>query len=364
MKTEAQSLMLRECLKAAVLVALVSGAGASVQGTMARSRTFGAQRSGGVGLATRSQFMQAKTQTQKFNDRLPKTHSRLTDEDVAMRAVLEYPEVLKAATAQQLKQTNTKKEKMMMPASKALAAASVAASALAVPAASWAKGGEFGALEGGVPALVHPVMMGGLYLTTLYAGFLGWQWRRVRTLGDEINELKNQKPTLKSGKSVAFPIGPLLDELKAELGSADDATKAVLQSDISALQAFAPVDSEIQGLVATRKELTAGNYRDRHFNLASLLLFLGAGFAIEGPVNTWMRTGKLFPGPHLFAGAGIVVLWAAAAGLVPAMQKGNKFAKDLHIALNAANVGLFSWQILSGIPILQKVLEFKFGIKI
>lgn len=46
------------------------------------------------------------------------------------------------------------------------------------------------------------------------------------------------------------------------------------------------------------------------------------------------------------------------------MQKGNKLAKDLHVALNTANVGLFTWQIASGIPILQKVLEVKFGIKL
>lgn len=55
--------------------------------------------------------------------------------------------------------------------------------------------------------------------------------------------------------------------------------------------------------------------------------------------------GKLFPGPHLFAGAAIVALWALAAALVPAMQKGNQNARNAHIALNALNVGLFIWQV-------------------
>jgi len=33
-----------------------------------------------------------------------------------------------------------------------------------------------------------------------------------------------------------------------------------------------------------------------------------------------MTAGKLFPGPHLYAGAAITVLWAVAAALVPQMQ--------------------------------------------
>ena len=55
--------------------------------------------------------------------------------------------------------------------------------------------------------------------------------------------------------------------------------------------------------------------------------------------------GKLFPGPHLYAGAGIVALWAVASSLVPAMQKGNDVARTLHITLNCINIGLFAWQV-------------------
>jgi hypothetical protein len=56
--------------------------------------------------------------------------------------------------------------------------------------------------------------------------------------------------------------------------------------------------------------------------------------------------------------AGITILWALAAALVPAMQKGNDVARNLHIALNAVNVLLFIWQIPTGIEIVLKVLEF------
>lgn len=107
-----------------------------------------------------------------------------------------------------------------------------------------------------------------------------------------------------------------------------------------------------------RKTLLAGKFKDKHEVMGSLLLASGVGIAIEGCVNTYMRTGKLFPGPHLFAGAGIVALWAFAAALVPEMQKGNNTARNLHIAANSANVALFLWQVPTGLEIVDKVFQF------
>lgn len=52
-----------------------------------------------------------------------------------------------------------------------------------------------------------------------------------------------------------------------------------------------------------------------------------------------------------------VVLWAAAAACVPAMQKGNDTARSIHIAANVSGMGLFAWQIITGWPILLKVTE-------
>lgn len=40
------------------------------------------------------------------------------------------------------------------------------------------------------------------------------------------------------------------------------------------------------------------------------------------------------------------------------MQKGNDTARSLHIGLNAVNVGLFLWQVPTGLEIVWKVLEF------
>ena len=104
------------------------------------------------------------------------------------------------------------------------------------------------------------------------------------------------------------------------------------------------MQTKIESLTSERKALLAEGVRDKHFNWGSLLLALGVAIAIEGPVNTYLRTGKLFPGPHLYAGAGIVVLWATAAACVPQMQKGNDTARSVHIALNAVNLALFAWQ--------------------
>ena len=110
--------------------------------------------------------------------------------------------------------------------------------------------------------------------------------------------------------------------------------------------------------VQKRKELTQGNFKDRHHSVSSLLLGFGTVLGIEGALNTYTRLGKLVPGPHLFAGASIVCLWAIAASLVPAMQKGNDTARTMHIGANVLNLGLFAWQLPTGWAIVQKVLQF------
>ena len=204
----------------------------------------------------------------------------------------------------------------------AVSALAIAACATAMPEAAHASGGEFGILEGRTSALVQPIGFGAMYGISLYAGWLGLQWRRVRTVGDEITELKKTLPV----------------DAEAAAGSA--------------------VAKQIDELAATRKELVAGKFKDKHANMGYLLLALGVTLAVEGGMNTYLRVGKLFPGPHLYAGASIVVLWAMAAGLVPQMEKGNQKARDLHIALNCINVALFTWQIPTGLEIVGKVFQF------
>ena len=143
--------------------------------------------------------------------------------------------------------------------------------------------------------------------------------------------------------------------------SLQDETKvASLTRDLSTLQSASAMalDTQIRELTETRKTLAAKNLKDKHEITGSWLLGAGVGVSILGGFNTYMRAGKLFPGPHLYAGMAITGLWAAAAALVPAMQKGNETARSLHIALNCINLALFAWQVNTGIGITLKVIEF------
>lgn len=204
----------------------------------------------------------------------------------------------------------------------ALVAASLVAVA-ALPEPVHAAGGAYGLLEKKLPALVHPAIMAGMFLVSVTSAYTGYQWRQLREVSKELGSLK---ATLK----------PL------EEGEAPSATRI-------------ETEAKIAELAATRTSLASANLRDTHWATGSVLLGVGTSFAIEGPVNTYMRAGKLFPGPHLYAGAGCIVLWALAASLTPQMQKGNDLARTGHIAFNVAGIGLFSWQLTTGFDILTKV---------
>ena len=78
---------------------------------------------------------------------------------------------------------------------------------------------EYGILEGQIFALMHPGMMFFLFGSTIYAGYLGLQWRHTRELATEIKTLKSQKPAAKvgeDGQPIATPSSPL-DQQISEL---------------------------------------------------------------------------------------------------------------------------------------------------
>lgn len=227
----------------------------------------------------------------------------------------------------------------------ALLPTGLAALALAaLPADALAKGGEYGILEGRISSLAHPTIMGVCFLVSLGAAYTGFQWRRIRDLQTEITGFK----TALKGPEAALALIDAMEEPSA----ADSAKAKSLKAEIAELSAAAEAAS------ATRKDLLALDFRDRHWALGAILLGLGVSFAIEGPVNTYMRAGKLFPGPHLYAGAACTALWALAAALVPQMQKGKDWARSTHIGLNAVSTLLFAYyQIPTGLGIAAKVIE-------
>ncbi len=106
-----------------------------------------------------------------------------------------------------------------------------------------------------------------------------------------------------------------------------------------------------------RKELVKKDFKTRHHQVGSILLAFMVLGTIGGMAVTYINNGKLFFGPHLLAGLGMTGLIATSASLVPFMQKGNDFARYTHIALNVTLLGLFGWQAVTGMQIVQKIVS-------
>eukprot|EP00177_Eucheuma_denticulatum_P001627 GFKZ01002924.1.p1 GENE.GFKZ01002924.1~~GFKZ01002924.1.p1 ORF type:complete len:246 (-),score=19.78 GFKZ01002924.1:593-1330(-) len=108
-----------------------------------------------------------------------------------------------------------------------------------------------------------------------------------------------------------------------------------------------------------RKELVKGKFGQRHLQTSSALFAVMTLATFEGMANTYTRTGKLFPGPHLYAGLGLVALMSVMSAVVPYMQKGKDWARGAHFGMAFLCVGLFGWQAKSGMVIVGKLLGWK-----
>jgi hypothetical protein len=147
----------------------------------------------------------------------------------------------------------------------------------AVTAAVWAMtstsamaaGPDWGIFEGKTLSLLHPVMMASLLGFSVSTALLGFQWRRQRTIGDEISSLKKSIPALGEYKSVS-------EALTAAM--ATDPREPAL---IAKLQAAVPVDAQIKEIQVERKELAEKAPKDKHFSQGTLLVLAGTVFAIE-----------------------------------------------------------------------------------
>ncbi|MCG6138018.1 MAG: DUF4079 domain-containing protein [Nostoc sp. LLA-1] len=105
-----------------------------------------------------------------------------------------------------------------------------------------------------------------------------------------------------------------------------------------------------------KKELIKGRYNVKHYQIGSVLLALMVTGAIGGMAVTYINNGKLFVGPHLLAGLGMTSLIAFSAALSPFMQKGANWARATHILVNFVVLGLFTWQAITGVQIVQRIL--------
>jgi hypothetical protein len=301
---------------------------------------------------------------------------------VARRAVRvsSQPSIVATMSEEPLEELTVEPE-MPMPFNPAYVALGFAAFVALQPEMAMAKGGEYGLAEGRIISLAHPTVMALMcgpptrvsararprayqhaharistptrvsahprayqrahahathvccahraprhalprYTASAFAAFTGLQWRRLREVGGTITDLKKE-------------LKPLQAQVEA---AGESGAPAAVTAQVAELTA------KVDELSATRKALAKDDLRDKHYQVGSLILGLGTSFAIEGPVNTFMRAGKLFPGPHLYAGAGVVVAWAMAASMVPNMAKGKDWARTAHISFNVLALGFFTWQ--------------------
>ncbi len=105
-----------------------------------------------------------------------------------------------------------------------------------------------------------------------------------------------------------------------------------------------------------KKKLIQGKFRDKHHQIGALSLSLMVLGTIGGMAVTYWNNGKLFVGPHLIVGLGMAGAIAVSASLTPYMQKGSEWARLTHISLNTVLLGLFAWQAVTGLDIVQRII--------
>jgi len=105
-----------------------------------------------------------------------------------------------------------------------------------------------------------------------------------------------------------------------------------------------------------KSRLLKGKFREVHYQVGSALLALMVMGTLGGMAVTFINNKKLFVGPHLLVGLAMTGLIAISASLAPLMQQGNQWARVTHITINGIVLGLFGWQAVTGMQIVQKIL--------
>ncbi len=106
----------------------------------------------------------------------------------------------------------------------------------------------------------------------------------------------------------------------------------------------------------TKKELIQGKYTTRHYHSGAIVLAVMVTGAFGGIVSTYLGGGEIPAIAHLFVGLGMAALVSISAALVPTMQRGQNWARQIHVAINVSLLFLFTWQTITGLQIVQELL--------
>lgn len=96
--------------------------------------------------------------------------------------------------------------------------------------------------------------------------------------------------------------------------------------------------------------------RKRHHQVAAGLYTATIAFTLCAMFNTFLRTGRLFPGPHLYGAAILICLLSFNVGMVPHMSSSER-VRIAHSVVGAAVILLLLPQFLSGLKISIALLS-------
>jgi len=148
-----------------------------------------------------------------------------------------------------------------------------------------AAGPDWGIFEGRTGSLLHPIIMGSMFVLSASTAIKGFQVRRQRTLGDDISALKKTLPNLNGAASLTAAI--------AQAVEAEDSALAMK------LKAALPLQEEVDALVAERKDLSSKGLKDKHWSQGATLAFMGTAFAIE--VSAFILSSARFSRDYFIA---------------------------------------------------------------
>lgn len=93
-----------------------------------------------------------------------------------------------------------------------------------------------------------------------------------------------------------------------------------------------------------------------HHKLAAALTFLTTLSMFTGMYNTYLRSGRLYPGPHMYGGFVFLLLITANASLVPWFKDFVRI-RVVHRSIGFCVIGMAIWQAWTGLPVMKSVYQ-------